>query len=414
MPEGSNLSALRVDRERLCRRIAELGAVGEIDGGGVCRLALTDADRQGRDLVVSWMRELGLRVSIDRIGNVIGRREGREDGAPVTTGSHIDSVATGGRYDGALGVLAGLEVIACLNDAGIVTRRPLAVGFFTNEEGARYAPDMMGSGVQQGALDLDEMLAVEGIDGSILGDELRRIGYAGTAEADGFRAHCFVELHVEQGPVLEREGIATGAVTGVQGISWTEYQIDGVSNHAGTTPMPLRHDAGYVAAAIAVEARRLAGEMGGSQVATVGVTELRPNLVNVIARQAKITLDLRNMDETLLQGAERRMADFVDQIARREGVQVSARRLARFAPVAFDEGMIALVEDSAAAIGLDCRRMPSGAGHDAQMFAPNCPTAMIFVPSKDGISHNVAEYTAPEEIEAGANLLLQVMLNRAG
>jgi N-carbamoyl-L-amino-acid hydrolase len=414
MPEGSNISALRVDRERLCRRIAELGAIGEIDGGGVCRLALTDADRQGRDLVVDWMRELGLRVSIDRIGNVIGLREGREDGAPVATGSHIDSVATGGRYDGALGVLAGLEVIACLNDAGIVTRRPLAVGFFTNEEGARFAPDMMGSGVQQGALDLDEMLAVEGIDRSILGDELRRIGYAGTAEADGFRAHCFVELHVEQGPVLEREGIATGAVTGVQGISWTEYQIDGVSNHAGTTPMPLRHDAGYVAATIAVEARRLAGEMGGSQVATVGVTELRPNLVNVIARQATMTLDLRNMDEGLLQDAERRMADFVDEIASREGVQVSARRLARFAPVAFDEGMIALVEGSAAALGLDCKRMPSGAGHDAQMFAPNCPTAMIFVPSKDGISHNVAEYTAPEEIEAGANLLLQVMLNRAG
>jgi len=414
MPEGKPISALRIDRQRLCRRIAELGAIGEIDGGGVCRLALTDDDRAGRDLVVGWMRELGLRVSVDRIGNVVGLREGREDGAPVTTGSHIDSVATGGRYDGALGVLAGLEVVACLNDAGIITRRPLAVGFFTNEEGARFAPDMMGSGVQQGALDLEQMLAVEGIDGGILGEELSRIGYAGEADADGFRADCFIELHVEQGPVLEREGIAIGAVTGVQGISWTEYRIDGVSNHAGTTPMPLRHDAGYVAAAIAVEARRLAGEMGGSQVATVGVIELRPNLVNVIARQATMTLDLRNMDESLLREAERRMADFVGEIASREGVEISERRLARFAPVAFDDGMVALVEQTAAALGLDCRRMPSGAGHDAQMFAPNCPTAMIFVPSKDGISHNVAEYTAPEEIEAGANLLLQVMLNRAG
>jgi len=413
MPEMKIISESRIDSGRLCQRIAELAAIGAIEGDGVCRLALSDEDRKGRDLVCEWMKQLGMRISVDRIGNVLGVRDGLEDIAAVTTGSHIDSVATGGRYDGALGVLAGLEVIASLNDAGIVTRRPLAVGFFTNEEGARFAPDMMGSGVHQGALDLDEMLMSQSVDGKMFGEELQRIGYDGATGVNQFRAHCFIELHVEQGPVLEQEAISVGAVTGVQGISWTEYRIDGTSNHAGTTPMHLRHDAGYVAAAIAVEARRIANDMGGSQVATVGAIELEPNLVNVIARQALMTVDLRNMEEALLQGAERRLADFVSKIAATEGVRVSQRKLARFEPVAFDDAMIALVEETAISLGFSCKRMPSGAGHDAQMFAPNSPTAMIFVPSKDGVSHNVAEYTAPQELEAGANILLQVMLSKA-
>ena len=414
MPEEINFPELRIDGARLCRRIAELAEIGAIEGDGVCRLALTDADREGRDRVCGWMEELGLRISVDRIGNVMATRDGLEDVAPVMTGSHIDSVATGGRYDGALGVLAGLEVIASLNDAGLTTRRPLAVGFFTNEEGARFAPDMMGSGVHQGALDLDEMLASRSIDGKVLGEELKRIGYDGSTGVDRMHAHCFVELHVEQGPVLEQEAIGIGAVTGVQGISWTEYQVDGTSNHAGTTPMHLRHDAGYVAAAIAVEARRIATDMGGSQVATVGAIELVPNLVNVIARQALMTVDLRNMDEARLKAAEQRLANFVSAIEASEGVEISRRRLARFEPVAFDDAMVALVEDTATSLGFNCKRMPSGAGHDAQMFAPNCPSAMIFVPSKGGISHNVAEYTAAQELEAGANVLLQVMLNQAG
>jgi N-carbamoyl-L-amino-acid hydrolase len=329
------------------------------------------------------------------------------------TGSHIDTVATGGRYDGTLGVLAGLEVIASLNDAGVTTRHPLAVGFFTNEEGARFAPDMMGSGVHQGAFDLDEILATKGIDGKIVSEELKHIGYDGETKVGQFRAHCFIELHVEQGPVLEQEAISIGVVTGVQGISWTEIRIDGTSNHAGTTPMYLRHDAGYVAAAIAVEARRIATDIGGSQVATVGVTELTPNLVNVIARQALMTVDLRNMEEALLQSAEQRLANFISEIAVQESVEITQRKLARFEPVVFDDAMVALVEQTTTSLGFSCKRMPSGAGHDAQMFAPNSPTAMIFVPSKNGISHNVAEYTAPEELEAGANILLQVMLNKA-
>ena len=404
---------LHVDLERLDERLRRLGEIGALPGGGVSRLALTDADRAGRDLVTGWMRELGLAVTVDRLGNVLGVRRGEIDGPSVTMGSHIDTVRAGGIYDGNLGVLAGLEVVAVLNDAGITTRRPLAVGFFTNEEGSRFAPDMMGSAVHQGFLDPDEALAVRGIDGATVGDELRRIGYAGDAGTGGFRAHCFFELHVEQGPVLEEEGVLIGAVEGVQGISWTEYAIKGVSNHAGTTPMRLRRDAGHLAAMIAVEARAIALEMGGDQVATTGQVEFRPNLVNVIPGEALITVDLRNTDNGLLQSAERRMADFVERNARDLGLAVSSRILARFDPVAFDPAMVDLVERTAGALGYSVRRMPSGAGHDAQMFAPNCPTAMVFVPSAGGISHNPAEYTAPGEIRAGAEVLLRVVLEQA-
>jgi len=409
-PVASNL---RIDGDRLMDRIFRLGQVGALDGGGVCRLALTDADREGRDLVVGWMKELGLEVTVDRIGNVVGLRRGAVNGPPVMTGSHIDTVATGGLYDGNLGVLAGLEVVETLNDAGITTHHPLAVGFFTNEEGARFAPDMMGSGVHQGALALEDCLAATGIDGSTVGDDLARIGYAGDAPAGGFRARAFFELHVEQGPVLEEEGVEIGAVAGVQGISWTEYSVSGTSNHAGTTPMRLRHDAGYVAAAIAIHARRIAREMGGNQVGTSGVLSLEPNLINVIARRAKVTVDLRNTNELLLQEAEARMAARVRELEAAEGVKIAARTLARFAPVDFDSAMVDRVAATAEALGHSVKRMPSGAGHDAQMFAPNCPTAMIFVPSKGGISHNVREYTAPAEIAAGANVLLQVMLSTA-
>jgi N-carbamoyl-L-amino-acid hydrolase len=400
---------LRINGSRLLGRIAELARIGAIDGGGVCRMALTDEDRAGRDQVIGWMRELGLRISIDKIGNVVGIRPGRAAGAPVTTGSHIDSVATGGRYDGTLGVLAGLEVIETLNEAAIETRRPLALAFFTNEEGARFAPDMMGSMVQQGHIPLRQALDSHDADGVSVAQELARIGYSGDADCD-FRAHAFVELHVEQGPVLEREGIGIGAVEGVQGISWTEIRITGVSNHAGTTPMALRHDAGYAAAAIAVFVRELAREMGGSQVATVGKIDLVPNLVNVIAKQAVLTVDLRNTDEALLQQAEQRLHEYLDRLIAAEGVGIGRRTLARFEPVAFDPCIIAGVEQTAASMGLSVRRMPSGAGHDAQAFAPNCPTGMIFVPSVDGISHNVREFTAAGDIEAGANVLLNVLL----
>ena len=409
------MTALRVDGERLLRRIMALAEVGAIDGGGVCRLALTDADKAGRDLVVSWMRELGLTVTVDRIGNVLGARAGAAALPPVIIGSHIDTVRTGGKYDGNYGVLAGLEVIERLAEAGVVTRHPVAVGFFTNEEGARFAPDMLGSAVHQGELALDLALATAGIDGPTVGAELTRIGYAGETPVGGaVRAAAFLELHVEQGPVLEREGQEIGAVTGVQGISWTELTLHGVSNHAGTTPMSMRTDAGYVAAEISCFVRRLTRELGGAQVATVGHQVFAPNLVNVIPNRVVMTLDLRNTDEQILQQAERQTFAFVEQIAASEGVRVEQRTLARFAPVAFSPEMVARVEAAARAQGRSVRRMPSGAGHDAQMFAPHCPTGMIFVPSAGGISHNVREYTAPAQLVAGANVLLEVVQEVAG
>jgi beta-ureidopropionase / N-carbamoyl-L-amino-acid hydrolase len=401
---------LRIAAHRLAARLQALGAVGAIDGGGVCRLALTAEDGAGRDLVAGWMRELGLAVTVDAIGNVVGVRQGLELGPPVMVGSHIDTVRTGGRYDGNYGVLAGLEVIQTLNDARILTRRPLAVAFFTNEEGARFNPDMMGSLVYVGGLPLAEALATVGIDGESVGDCLQRIGYAGAAPCGQPQVHAYVELHVEQGPVLDLEGITIGAVQGVQGISWTEFTVLGVSNHAGTTPMRLRHDAGYVACAIASHAREIARSLGGDQVATVGAVKLLPNLVNVIANQAVFTVDLRNTDEAVLQEAERRLHAFAADVAKAEGVTLSHRSLARFEPVAFDPAVIDRVEATARRLGHSVRRLPSGAGHDAQMLARVCPAGMIFVPSVGGISHNVEEFTALPDLEAGANVLLHTLL----
>jgi beta-ureidopropionase / N-carbamoyl-L-amino-acid hydrolase len=404
---------LRIDGVRLSSRLDQLAQIGAIAGGGACRLALTDEDKDGRDLVVRWMHELGLAVTIDAIGNVVGIRKGSEDGPPVVTGSHIDTVRTGGRYDGCLGVLAGLEVIETLNDAGIVTRRPLAVAFFTDEEGSRFQPDMLGSLVFTGRLSLEEALATIAIDGARLGDELSRIGYAGNAPIAQPNVHAYVELHIEQGPVLEAEGFTIGAVEGVQGISWTEFTIAGQSNHAGTTPMSMRHDAGYVAAEVATFVRRLATETGANQVATVGALTLSPNLINVVADQAVMTVDLRNTDEARLQEAERQLFAFVTRIAASEGVTVKHRSLARFEPVDFDPQMVARVEQIATDFGLPVKRLPSGAGHDAQMMAAICPACMIFVPSSKGISHNVDEYTTPDDLTAGANVLLRLLLELA-
>ncbi len=404
------MSDLHIDGDRLLRRIDDLATIGPIEGGGSCRLALTDEDRDGRDLVVAWMTDLGLDISMDGIGNVVGVRPGRTDGPPIMTGSHIDTVRTGGRFDGNLGVLAGLEVIETLEFNGITTEHPFAVAFFTDEEGARFQPDMLGSLVYAGGMGLEEALDVVGIDGTVLGEELDRIGYRGTSPCPGIAPRAFVELHVEQGPVLEADGVTIGAVTGVQGISWTELAITGQSNHAGTTPMHLRHDAGYVAAAIAAHVRQLAIRMGGRQVATVGSLELNPNLVNVIAGSATMTVDLRNTDEALLVEAEADLARFVAEAATAEGVTVAERTLARFQPVAFDDRVVDTVAAVAAELGHSVKRLPSGAGHDAQMMARLCPTGMVFVPSRDGISHNPAEYTEPDDLVAGADVLLGSML----
>jgi len=407
-------SELRIDIDRLIDRLAALAEIGAIEGThGCARLALTDEDRAGRDLVVSWMRDLGLEITIDGIGNVVGVMDGEGDGPPVMTGSHIDTVRTGGRYDGNLGVLAGLEVIETLQSAGVTPARDLAVAFFTDEEGARFPPDMLGSLVYADGMGVEEAHAIVGIDGAVLGEELDRIGYLGAAPLPGQVPHAFVELHVEQGPVLETDGVTIGAVTGVQGISWTEVTVTGQSNHAGTTPMHLRKDPGVVAVRTAAFVRELADDLGAPQVATVGRMELHPNLVNVVPASATFTIDLRHTDNAVLVEAEQRTHAFLAAAAADEGCTVETRSLARFDPVAFDDRVVGTVELAAAAHGHSVMRMPSGAGHDAQMLARVCPTGMVFVPSVDGLSHNPAEYTAPADLEAGANVLLRVMLDLA-
>ena len=404
---------LRIQPGPLLEQLNTLAEIGMTPEGACCRLALSDEDRLGRDLLITWMKALKLEVSIDPIGNIFGWRAGLEDLPPVMTGSHIDTVRTGGRYDGPLGVLGGLEVVRALNEASIVTRRPIVVAAFTNEEGARFHPDMLGSLVYVGGLSLEDAYASHSADGKVLIDELTKIGYVGKAALPLCKPHAFVELHIEQGPILDIEGVTIGAVRDLQGISWQELTIVGQSNHAGTTPMRLRHDAGYCAAAISVFMRQLTIEMGGAQVATMGVTQLHPNLINVIAARAVVTVDLRNTDEALLKVAEQKVADFLVKLAADEGVTITSHRLARFEPVKFDDGIADLITQHAQALGYSCRSMTSGAGHDAQMMARFCPSAMIFVPSVKGISHNPAEHTEVKDLVAGGNVLLQTMLELA-
>lgn len=410
MTTPAGLDVSQVNYPRLKQRLMDLASIGAIDGGGCARLALTDEDKFGRDLVVQWMNDLGLEITIDVVGNVVGTWQ-VGSGLPVMTGSHIDTVRTGGKYDGNLGVLAGLEVIHTCQEKGHVPSRPIAVGIFTNEEGARFAPDMFGSLVYVGALDVETALDTIGIDGARVGDELERIGYNGSTPCPAHAPHAFVELHIEQGPVLEQQGVTIGAVTGVQGISWQEITIIGQSNHAGTTPMSLRHDPAYAAANIAVFLRDLADRFGGNQVCTVGKIDVHPNLINVVPSRAVLTLDVRNTDEELLKKAECEIAEHMSALATREGLTITSRPLARFEPVEFDDRVITLVENLAREQGQSVMRLPSGAGHDAQMLARVCPSAMIFVPSKDGISHNPAEHTDDSDMQAGANLLLRTMLD---
>ncbi len=410
--QNTGRKLLHINGDRLMQRLWDLAEIGPIPKGGNNRLALTDADRAGRDLVVTWMRDLGLEVGVDTVGNVVARQP-HIDGAPVMMGSHIDTVATGGKYDGNLGVLAALEVIETVIDQGIELQRPLAAGFFTNEEGSRFPPDMMGSLCYAGGLTVEEALSTTDSEGLSVGDELDRIGYRGPLPCPGPVPYAFVELHIEQGPVLERDEMQIGAVTGVQGISWTEVNITGQSNHAGTTPMGMRHDAGLAAAELVTAVRRIAKEMGGTQVGTVGALRLHPDLVNVVAARAQLVVDLRNTDDNDLQSAERQLLLEVHRVAQAEGVEIDTKWVARFEPVVFDPRVVELVESTASALGLSVRRMPSGAGHDAQIFAGICPAGMVFVPSVKGISHNPAEHTDPEDLIAGADVLLNTVVTLA-
>jgi N-carbamoyl-L-amino-acid hydrolase len=384
-----------IDAERLLGRLWELGQIGRDGDGRLIRLAGSDSDKAGRDAFIAWIRSAGLEIAVDRIGNIFGiwKDDAHADAAPVLLGSHIDTVIDAGIYDGCYGVLSGLEVIETLKASGYVPTRPIAVAAFTNEEGVRYAPDMMGSLVYASGLPVEEALATVGTDGTVLGEELKRIGYAGSEEPGFLRPHAYVELHIEQGPVLEREGVPIGAVENLQGISWQRITIEGEANHAGTTPMSMRRDAGHAAARVVTFLRDRARNANSPTVATVGCMSFEPNAINVIPSRATFTVDLRDPDEGRLQAEEAALAAYLTELAATEEVTVSVERLARFEPVIFDRGIVELVEDAARRRGLPSKRMTSGAGHDAQMIARVAPAAMIFVPSIGGISHNPREHT---------------------
>lgn len=397
-----------IDGDRLIERLKALGEKGRDEAGRLCRVAASDADKEGRDLLCAWLKEADLRVEVDRIGNIHGIWEPEgASGDAVVIGSHIDTVIDAGIYDGCYGVLAGVAVIEAIRRAGLRPVRPLAVVAYTNEEGVRYSPDMMGSLVAAGGLDVDDALAIVGTDGTKLGVELERIGYAGSREPGFLKPHAYIELHIEQGPILEAKGQPIGAVENLQGISWQKITIGGTANHAGTTPMAMRRDAGVAAGRVITFLDQLARETKNA-VATVGTIRFEPNAINVIPASAIFTVDLRNPDRELLSKKEASLQLFLETL-RAEGYEISNERLARFHPVKFAPEIVAAVEVAAAQRQLPCRRMTSGAGHDAQMIARIAPAAMIFVPSKGGISHNPAEFTAESDLIAGANVLLDVV-----
>ena len=409
------MTTLSIDAERLLGRLREFGQIGRDGDGRLVRLAGSDADKAGRDALVLWLRDAGLEVAIDRIGNIFGiwQDGANAEKSPVLLGSHIDTVIGAGISDGCYGVLAGLEAIEILKAAGYAPARPIAVAAFTNEEGVRYAPDMMGSLVHAGGLSVEEALATIGTDGTVLGAELERIGYAGSSEPGFLKPHTYVELHIEQGPVLEREGVPIGAVENLQGISWQRVTIEGEANHAGTTPMSMRRDAGHAAACVVTFLRDRARNANAPTVATVGCMSFEPNAINVIPSRTVFTVDLRDPDERRLQAEEAALATYLNELSAAEKVKISVERLTRFEPVTFDGNIVRLVEDAARERGLASKRMTSGAGHDAQMIARIAPSAMIFVPSIDGISHNPRECTADADLVAGANILLDVVTRLA-
>jgi len=399
---------LKVDGARLEKALREMGEVGVTPSGGVNRLALSDADREARGLLVSWFRELNLEIKVDPIGNIFAIRWGHEDSEPVVMGSHIDTVRDAGIYDGALGVLGALEVLRTLDDADVETVKPVAVAVFTNEEGARFQPDMMGSMVFTGKLGVEEAYASRDDDGVTVGQELVRIGYRGE---DSLTPSRYLELHVEQGPVLHSTGQKIGVVEGVQGIAWWHGCYEGQANHAGTTPIELRRDALLGASELNVRLRALAEELGRGSVATMGRLRPVPDVINVVPGEAEFTVDFRQYDMELFTEGKRRVESLVREAADRHGLSWSLRQSADAQPVRFDGAMVDLVESKAMSLGLSCTRMPSGAGHDAQFMSYVCPTAMVFVPSIGGRSHCREERTDPRDCENGARVLLGCVLD---
>ncbi|MDM8354676.1 Zn-dependent hydrolase [Pandoraea communis] len=409
-------AAVRVDGARLWDSLMQLAQIGATAKGGVCRLALTELDRQGRDLFVKWAKEIGCTVRIDAIGNIFARRAGRNNALPpVMTGSHIDTQPTGGKFDGNYGVLAGLEVLRALNDHAIVTEAPLEVAVWTNEEGSRFVPVMMGSGVYAGAFTLEHALAQKDHDGVSVAEALRAIGYAGTASAVGQTGAvgAYFEAHIEQGPVLEAHEKTIGVVQGALGQRWYDVTVTGMEAHAGPTPMELRRDALLAAAQLIQAVNRIACEHAPHARGTVGWVDNYPNSRNVIPGRVKLSVDLRAADDATLDTLNAKLRAECAALSTK-GIDVAIEQVVYFPPQPFAPALVDAIRDGAKALGLSSMDAISGAGHDAVYLARVAPTAMIFVPCKDGISHNEIEDADPAHLEAGCNVLLQAMLQRAG
>jgi beta-ureidopropionase / N-carbamoyl-L-amino-acid hydrolase len=414
MPTASRLDELRIDGERLWTSLMELAQIGATPKGGVCRLALTELDRQGRDLVTGWARAAGMTVVIDRIGNGFMRRPGRNNALPpVVTGSHIDTQPTGGKFDGNYGVLAGLEVVRTLNDHGIQTEAPIEVAFWTNEEGSRFVPVMMGSGVFAKAFTLETAYAAKDQDGKTVRQELERIGYVGPEEPGAHPIGCYFETHIEQGPVLEDHDTTIGIVTGVLGIRWYDCTVTGMEAHAGPTPMALRRDALQVATRLMQEVVACAHRHGPHGRGTVGMVHVHPNSRNVIPGRVKFSIDLRNASDALCEAMDADIRAVAAKIAADSGLEIVIEPVSAYPAQPFHPDCVEAVARAARKLGYSNMPAVSGAGHDAVYMARLAPAGMIFIPCKDGISHNEIEDAKPEHITAGCNVLLHAMLERA-
>ncbi|MET3116168.1 N-carbamoyl-L-amino-acid hydrolase [Undibacterium sp. GrIS 1.8] len=411
---STDITSVRINGDRLWKSLMELAQIGATPKGGVKRLALTDLDKQGRDLVTGWAKQAGMSVTIDKIGNVFMRRDGTNNSLPpIVSGSHIDTQPTGGKFDGNYGVLAALEVVRTLNDHNIKTEAPIEVAFWTNEEGSRFVPVMMGSGVFCGAFTLEHAFAAKDVDGKTVKDELERIGYLGTQTPGDHPIGAYFETHIEQGPVLEDADKVIGVVPAVMGLSWYDCVVTGMEAHAGPTPMHLRKDALQIATKIMQEVVNIGNRYPPYGRGTVGMVQVFPNSRNVIPGEVKFSIDLRNVNDELLNTMHQEILAFVDKTASDSGLKISIERVSYYPPCPFHPDCVDAVRSATAKLGYSTMDVVSGAGHDAIYTARLAPSGMIFVPCKDGISHNEIEDAKSEHLEAGCNVLLLAMLERA-
>ena len=409
---GTNL---RADGARLWASIMEMAKIGALPGGGCGRLALTDDDKRARDLFASWCEQAGCTVTVDEMGNMFARRPGRNpDLPPVAAGSHLDTQPHGGKFDGVFGVLAALEAVRALNDAGVETEAPIEVINWTNEEGSRFAPAMIASGVFAGLFDRDFAYRLESPEGDRLVDELERIGYRGGEPCGEHPLGALFEAHIEQGPILEAAGVPIGVVTGAQGQRWYDIEVRGRDSHAGTTPMPSRKDALTAAARMAVALEEITLAHAPHAVGTIGQLDVSPNSRNTIPGEVRFSVDIRHPESDTLAMMDARIRESFAGIGQRASVEVTVDQIWEKPSIEFDAGCVDAVRQAAAGMGYDHRDIVSGAGHDACQVCTVTPTGMIFVPCEDGISHNEIESATPEDLEMGCNVLLHAMLAMAG